>query len=75
MTVSATHVIGGQCFGEFSGGNAREQMNFGRCLEVVSRGPEYTYIVNPLYYKCPLIYFCTVGYLNKILLKYIYFQT
>jgi len=39
--VSAASFDGGQCFGEFSGGNARERANFGRRSEVVSRGPDY----------------------------------
>jgi len=34
-------VDGGQCFGEFNGGNVRERMNFGCRPEVISSGPEY----------------------------------
>ncbi|KAF0755515.1 Uncharacterized protein FWK35_00013720 [Aphis craccivora] len=46
VTVSVARVDGGQCFGEFSCGNARERTNFGCRPEMVSRGPEYiVYVV------------------------------
>lgn len=43
--VSAVSVDGDQCFGTFSGGNTREQTNFGCRLEMVSHELEYSILL------------------------------